>query len=535
MKRFLFILFLVFWNTAHAFQSIVILPFSNRSDKEEVYWLGEGFAESLSEELLLHDALILTRTQRLAAYEDLHLPYTGELIRATMLKIADKLSADYVVFGSFNLIDANLEVEVRVIKTSASGLSSPIQAAGSLDSLYQVQLALRDGLIKYFTTQNVRAESDQAFPDHTVPLHAYELYIKGLLETTDSERVKFLQDAIEANPGYPQATIRLGQALSRMQRYRESTDALNKASFEGIYQGRADFLIGMNSYSSGDFEAAYQKWLELSKSHATAEIFNNLGVALLKKSDTQGAGWYLSKAMDLDPGEADFHFNLAASYVLRGYDRQAVLQFTETVKSRPADYQALYLIAKLLEREQDSTLKDLISKRVMQIFRDTLPSDQKGKFPDQYTSVMQLLRPATRFQSQEESDYQNLAWQKNRKEMADIIKSYSSRAAALLEKEDSAAAILEIKKGASLSPFDWYLHYLWGRSLYQQKNQDSAISELEFSIWCQDNVDSHLLLAEMYRDSERYADSKIQVQRSLAIDPQNKKALEIWDKIWDKQ
>lgn len=535
MKRLFFILFLLIWNTAGAFQSIVILPFSNRSDKEEAYWLGEGFSESLSEELLLHDSLILPRRQRLSAYEDLHLPYTGELSRATMLKIADKLSADYVIFGSFNLKDSNLEVEMKVIKTAASGLSAPIQAAGSIDTLYQVQLALRDGLVKYFTAENVHAESEKAFTDQTVPLHAYELYIKGLLETSDSERVKFLQKAIESNPGYPQATFRLGQALFRMQRYKESTDALMKASFDGVYRGRADFLIGMNSYHSGDFEAAYQTWLALSKTHATAEVYNNLGLALLKKNDTQGGGWYLSKAVELDPGQADFHFNLASSYVLRGYDRQAVQQYRETVNGRPADYQSLYLIGKLLERDPDPTLKDLISKRMSQTFQDTLPSDQKGKFPEQYNSVTQLLRPANQYLSQEENDYENLAGQKNLKEMANIVKAYSSRAAAALEKDDSAAAVLEIKKGASLSPFDWYLHYLWGRSLYLQKNQAAAISELEFSIWCQDNADSHLLLAEMYRDSERYADSKIQVQRLLAIDPDNKKAHEIWSKIWDKQ
>ena len=535
MRWLYLLLFILLWNTASAFQSIVILPFSNRSEKEQVYWLGEGFAESLSEELLLHDALVLQRRQRIAAYEDLHLPYTGELSRATMLKIADKLAADYVIFGSFNLKDTNLEVELKVVRTTNSELSPPIQATGSLDRLYQVQLALRDGLVKYFNSRKVLAESVTAFPDQSVPLHAYELYIKGLLENSNAEKLKFFQQAVEANHGYPQATYRLGLSLSGMGRYRESTEALKEATFEGLYKDRANFLIGMNDYFSGDFEGAYQVWLELSKTQPTAEIYNNIGLALMKKSDLQGAGWYLSKAVEQSPLEPDYHFNLACSYVQRGYDKQAVQQYRDAVNGRPTDYHALYLISKLLERDTDPTLKDLVSKRVSEIFQETVPADQKDKFPDQYNSVGQLLRPAAQFLSQEERDYANVSLQRAGKERADIVKAYENRAAGYVDKDDPASAIQELKKGASLNPFGWHLHHLWGRSLLLQKNDAAAIGALEFSIWCLDNIDSHLVLADMYKQAERYADSKVQIQRSLALDPQNKKALEIWSKISDKQ
>lgn len=535
MRWFCVLIFFLLWNTANAFQSIVILPFSNRSEKEQVYWLGEGFAESLSEELLLHDSVVIQRRQRKAAYEDLHLPYTGDLSRATMLKIADKLSADYVVFGSFNLKDNNLEVQLRVVRTSGSELSPTIQAVGSLDSLYQVQLALRDGMIKYFSTRNVQAESVKPFPGQSVSLHAYELYTKGLLETSDSESIRFFKSAVQENPGYQQASFRLGLALSRVGRYRESTEALTNANFAGLYSNRADFLIGMNAYMAGDFEAAYQKWMELSKTQATPEVYNNIGLALMKKSDPQGAGWYLSKAVELSPQEPDYHFNLASSYVQRGFDKQAVQQYRECIFRHPTDYEALYLTAKLLERDADPTTKDIIAKRAMQAFQENLPTDQKGKFPEQYNSVTQLVRPAAFFLSDEERDYEKIALENAAGDKMDIVKAYENRAAADVDKNDSASAILEIKKGVSLFPLGWRFHYLWGRSLLGQNNQPEAIAAFEFSIWCQDNIESHLALAELFKESDRFADSKVQVQRSLALDPQNKKALEIWGKIWDKQ
>lgn len=534
MKKFL-LSFLFICNSLFAFQSVVILPFANQSEKQHLYWLGEGFAESLSEELLLKDALIIQRPERLAAYEDLRIPYTGDLSRATMLKIADKLAADYVVFGTYRLKDSSLETEVKVIKLSASELSNPIRASGSLDNLYQLQLTVRDGLLQYFKAENIQSTETHPFTNDSIPLPAYELYIKGLLESPEAEQIKLFERAIELKPEYPQALWRLGTTLSRLGKYKESNDVLARGKFEAGYQIKADFLQGLNSYNSGDFEGAYQKWLELSKNSQSAEIYNNVGVALLKKNDTSGAGWFLSKAVELAPENPSFKFNLAASYVLRTYDKHAVLQYRDVLRYSPGDYQALYLTGKLLERETDPILKDLVVKKLMALFQEKIPSDQRGKFPEQYNTVMQLLRTAPQYLSREEQEYATVSQTKFLKDTAAYIKTYQASAQSYIEKQDPAKAILEIKKGVTLDPLNWYLHYLWGKALVDQKDITSGIGELQFSVWCQDNIESHLMLAELYRQTEKYADSKTQVQKSLALDPNNKAAMEIWGKIWNKQ
>jgi tetratricopeptide (TPR) repeat protein len=534
VKKFLFC-FLFICNSLFAFQSVVILPFANKSEKQHLYWLGEGFAESLSEELLLKDALIIQRPERLAAYEDLRIPYTGDLSRATMLKIADKLAADYIVFGTYRLNDSSLEAEVKIIKLSTSELSEPIRASGTLDNLYRLQLTVRDGLLQYFKAGNIQPTETEPFAYDSIPLPAYELYIKGLLESPEAEQIKLFERAIEMKPEYPQAVWRLGTTLSRLGKYRESTEVLGKGKFEGEYQIKVDFMEGLNSYNSGDFEDAYQKWLELSKSSPSPEIYNNVGVALLKKNDTSGAGWFLSKAVELAPENPSFRFNLAASYVLRTYDKHAVLQYRDVLHYSPGDYQSLYLTGKLLERETDPILKDMVTKKMMGLFQEKIPSDQRGKFPEQYNTVMQLLRPAPKYLSREEQEYAGVSQKKFLKDTAAYVKTYQASAQSYIEKEDPAKAILEIKKGVTLDPLNWYLHFLWGKALVAQKDITSAIGELQFSVWCQDNIESHLMLAELYRQTERYADSKTQVQKSLALDPDNKAAMEIWEKIWNKQ
>jgi tetratricopeptide (TPR) repeat protein len=536
VKRFFLalVLFLI-CTPLFAFQSIVILPFANESEKQHLYWLGEGFAESLSEELLLKDAFIIERREKVAAYEELRIPYMGDLSRATMLKLADKLAADYVVFGTYRLNDSSLEAEVKAIKLNGSKLSPPIRASGSLEALFKLQQTLREGLVQFFRTQNIQPVQGSAFETESVPLHAYELYIKGLLESSDAERIKFFERALEARPEYSQALWRMGMALSRMARYKESTEALQRGKFKGAFSTKAAFMEGLNLYLSNDFEGASQKWIELSKTSPSAEVYNNIGIAMLKKNDAVGAGWYLAKAVELSPENPSYRFNLAASYVLRTYDKHAVLQYRDVLTYSPGDYQSLYLITKLLERETDPILKDIVVKKLQTLFQEKIPSDQRGKFPEQYNTVAQLLRPTMNFLSREEQQYAIVSQRKTLKDLAAYVKTYQASAQSYVEKGEPNKAILEIRKAVGLDPLNWYLHHLWGRALLQQKDNSAAVSELEFSAWCKDNVQSHLLLAEMYRQSERYADSKAQIQKSLAIDPNNKAAMEIWGKIWDKQ
>jgi len=153
LKILLAIFFFLVSLPLYAFRSVVILPFNNDSQTQQIYWLGEGFAESLSEELVLRDLYVIQRPERKAAYDWLKLPYVGNLSRATMLKIGEGLSADYVVFGSYNLVSKSLKVQAQVIKVSSSKLSKPIQTTGTLEQLYNVQKALKGGLKNYFASE----------------------------------------------------------------------------------------------------------------------------------------------------------------------------------------------------------------------------------------------------------------------------------------------------------------------------------------------------------------------------------------------
>jgi tetratricopeptide (TPR) repeat protein len=528
LKVLFTVLFILVSLPVFGFRSVVILPFNNDSQTQQIYWLGEGFAESLSEELLLRDLYVIQRPERKAAYDALRLPYVGNLSRATMLKIGEGLAADYVVFGSYNLVGKNLKVQAQVIKTSSSKLSAPIQTAGPLEQLYSVQTGLKGGLKNYFASEKfLPLENKQG--SAAVPLHAYELYIKGLLEPSDQEKVNFFQRAIQNYPQYSEAIYRLGLSLFRLGRYREANDQLKKITKNGPFKLHVDFLSGLSSYFMKDLSASIQKWGELARTAPTAEVYNNIGIALLGSNQLDEGTKYLQKAVQLDSGNSDFQFNLAAALFQKGINDEASLHFHEAIDLRPNDYQSYYWLTKTLERQSKAE-----SRQVFEFFHEKLPADQKGKFPEQFPSILELLRPSLAYQVIEERDYSVLARNKFLRQRSDYVKTYQGNARKQLEDDHPDRAMLEIKKGITLAPLDWYLHYLWGLALVGQEKSYEAVPHLQFSIWCTDNVDSHMLLAEIYRDNEQYSAAKKQIQQLLTLDPKHKRALELWSKLSNK-
>ena len=84
-------------------ETVVVLPFENRSNHPEFNWIGESFADSLSTLLTKPGLVVITGDERAVAYQRLHLPLTVLPSRATAIKIARELRATIIVIGNFNV------------------------------------------------------------------------------------------------------------------------------------------------------------------------------------------------------------------------------------------------------------------------------------------------------------------------------------------------------------------------------------------------------------------------------------------------
>ncbi len=83
-------------------------------------WLGEGLSELAIERLDGHGLTVFTREERLDALEKLGLPAYAHFSRATMLKIAAEIDADYVIFGEYSADGSHLQLECACIARKPS-------------------------------------------------------------------------------------------------------------------------------------------------------------------------------------------------------------------------------------------------------------------------------------------------------------------------------------------------------------------------------------------------------------------------------
>src|SRR5215470_16778585 len=79
----------------------LVFPFENAGSSPRLDWLGEGLEELTIQYLSDGGEQVYSHAGRAGELERYGLPSSAKLSRATMLRIAQDLDADYVIFGSF--------------------------------------------------------------------------------------------------------------------------------------------------------------------------------------------------------------------------------------------------------------------------------------------------------------------------------------------------------------------------------------------------------------------------------------------------
>ena len=79
---------------------ILVLPFDNRTDQPNLDWISEAIPEVLNRRLASAGFLPISRDDRLYALDHLGLPSTFQPSRASAIRLAQTLDADYIIDGT---------------------------------------------------------------------------------------------------------------------------------------------------------------------------------------------------------------------------------------------------------------------------------------------------------------------------------------------------------------------------------------------------------------------------------------------------
>ncbi|HEY2848113.1 MAG TPA: hypothetical protein VGI80_09865, partial [Pyrinomonadaceae bacterium] len=102
---------------------VMVLPFENTSGKAEFNWVGEGFADSLSDLLAIPGTFkVVSNEQRKIQQLRLRIPLTTIPSLATSLKLARDAHASWLISGQYTILPASGDT-VATINIRASIIS----------------------------------------------------------------------------------------------------------------------------------------------------------------------------------------------------------------------------------------------------------------------------------------------------------------------------------------------------------------------------------------------------------------------------
>ncbi len=510
---------------------VLVVPFENTRHDPAVYWLSEASAVLLADELTARGEGAITRLQRIHAFEELHLPLSASLSRATLIKVGELVGASEVIVGAYTVDGGRLKVTAHSIRIDVGRLEPDVAAEGPLTGLFSLYDTLAGRL-----TNGTPAPSPRP---RRPPLDAFENYIKGLIAERPASQATFLEAAIRLFPDYAEAQLALWDV-----RTEQGDDAAALAAARAVGESSplaatGRFLTGVSLLALKRYDEAFGVFKTVADDAAAAPArggvkpggpaLNNLGVLLIRRGATPQTGsavFYLTKAAEADPGDAGYLFNLGYAYVLERNYQGAVYWLREAVRRDPTDADAHYVLAAALqasgsgvEAQREKELARQLSSRYEELERraaaDRLP------VPKGLERVR--MDPEPDAASRPEQTIVNTA-QRDQRELAAF---HLNRGRRLYEHEEDREALTELRRSVYLSPYEADAHLLIGRILLRTGRPEQARDALKISIWSADSVSARIALAETYRTLNDPAAARAQLERALTLDPESADAKRI--------
>lgn len=320
-------------------RTVLILPFHNDSKAPGLEWIGEAFSEVLGQSMQSRSLFVISREDRLYAFDRAGIPTSAQLSRATLIRIAEQMGVDFVVLGNYNYDGKSFSSKAQLLDMRRLHLSPLITESGSLLQLIDIQAATGWDLTHVIQPELVATKQDFIAETKNIRLDALENYVRGVVASSNSEKIRRFKEAIRLNPNYSVAMLALGKTYFDQRDYASAVVWLGKIPISDKHAAEANFFLGLAAYYSGDIDRAAEAFRVVADRFPLTEVYNNLGVAEARRNKYSSLD-YLQKAVQADPTEPDYHFNLALSLARTGDKPAAIRELKEVLSLRPGDTEA---------------------------------------------------------------------------------------------------------------------------------------------------------------------------------------------------
>ena len=327
-----------------------VLPFDNRSANASLNWIGDSFPDTLDKRLNSSGFLTISRDDRAFALEHLGLPAGFRPSRATTIRIAQQLDANFVIVGSYTIKPSTggkdtISIQAQVLDVEALTLSPPVKDGAELNRLFDAENAIAWKVAREMApTLNVAEQTFLAAPG-AVPLPAFEDYIRGANAPTAQERLHRLQSAVALVPDYAAALLALGKEQYATRDYAAAASILAKVPTADRLALEANFYRGLAMFNSANYAAAQKSFDFVEARLPLPEVINDEAVAMSRQG--KDGVVLFRRATVADPSDEDYHYNLAIALFREGATDQALAEVDTALKLKPSDNEAVELRARL--------------------------------------------------------------------------------------------------------------------------------------------------------------------------------------------
>lgn len=329
---------------ANSKQSIAVLPFENRSNREEDQFFTDG----------IHDDL-LTTIARIGSMKVISRTSVMEYRDTTkkIPEIAKELGVANILEGGIQRAGDQVRINVQLIdaQTDEHLWAEIFDRELTARNLFAIQSEISQKIADALHTTLSPEETERINTMPTQNLDAYNAYMRGkqLLATRAAvnieESTREFRRAVDLDPEFALAWVGLADSFYLLGFYgtTDNEEALairQEASARALeidpglgeaYVSLGAILYDLSKYD--EMDSAFQKAIELSPNYATSYHFYS--GKLDRFSRKQETLDLMRKAAQLDPRSAIIGSNLAEVYALQGSYSRAEHQFKKVIELNP--------------------------------------------------------------------------------------------------------------------------------------------------------------------------------------------------------
>ena len=565
----------VFSQTAQPATDVaLVLPFENTSGKAEFNWVGESFADSLSDLLRVPTLNVISNAERKIMQQRLKIPLTTLPSLATSLKLARESNATLLVAGRYNIapaagdVAATINVTAKIIRVNEGRFMSETIDGRQITRDININDALAnlqtmEGQIAY----QILYQRDKALPfsqnqlieaANKVPARAFEAYIKGLLTPQPEARENYFKNAArlytDANPEgtYSEASLELGHlylgqrkftdainsfehVVAASQRCRDKAKADNKpAQCSDEMFAEASFYIGLIFWQQGNYEAALATLRPLTEDLKLTTVYNALGSIAVqasraeKKNEGKSAALLnegldlLKKASDSAPEDADIRFNYAMALFQMGNFVDAANHLRFAIAANPRDGEAYYILAKALENLKDATAADMDN----QARRFLTDNNRYANLEKEWLKSKSVVDVSLRVEQPARKDFVAVVLSRKPASAPTVqvseTDSLLAQARTMVKNGNDDEAMTTLRRVLASEPMSAESYLLLGKIHLRRGDIDQAVSSFKTSVfWDNRLVDAHISLGKIYVEKGDCLQAKNYAASSAEIDGDN--------------